>query len=186
MHSIAGMLATHVKPGSTGLEIGVGEGDSTVTIIRTVRPARLDLVDCYKEQPRSVYPDDFNVAQELQNHRMAKAIHRVTLEAHEMQVEVAFHREMAQDYLARVIPASLDFVYLDANHSYDSVSADLLALWPALKRPGVVFCHDYCREVGYFGVIEAVSDFIARREDASMLGVSAERFPVAVVKKAAQ
>jgi Methyltransferase domain len=50
--------------------------------------------------------------------------------------------------------ASLDFVFLDADHSYEGVSADIAAWTPKVKRGGIIAGHDFCH---YFpGVIRAV------------------------------
>ena len=38
---------------------------------------------------------------------------------------------------------SLDFVFIDAQHDYDSVHADILAWWPKVKIGGVIGGHDY-------------------------------------------
>ncbi len=52
---------------------------------------------------------------------------------------------------------SLDFVFLDADHSYDSVKKDLEAWWPKVKLGGIFAGHDYT-ELGY-GVKKAVDEF---------------------------
>jgi hypothetical protein len=67
--------------------------------------------------------------------------------------------------------ASVDFVYLDARHDYESVKADLAAWYRKVRPGGVIAGHDYLdgnlRE-GVFGVRSAVDEFFAR-----------ERLPVA-------
>lgn len=54
---------------------------------------------------------------------------------------------------------SLDFVYVDADHSYEAVAADIRAYWPKITAGGVLAGHD-CQlaDVG-----RAVEEF-ARRE----------------------
>ena len=52
----------------------------------------------------------------------------------------------------------LDFVYIDANHSYESCSADIKAWYPKVRVGGVFSGHDYdCFE----GVSRAVNEFAA-------------------------
>ncbi len=53
--------------------------------------------------------------------------------------------------------ASVDFVFLDAAHDYQSVTADLRAWWPKIKPGGVLAGHDYVPVWG--GVVEAVDEF---------------------------
>jgi len=38
---------------------------------------------------------------------------------------------------------TLDFVFIDAQHDYDSVHADILAWWPKVKIGGIIAGHDY-------------------------------------------
>lgn len=60
---------------------------------------------------------------------------------------------------------SLDLCYIDADHTYEAVRADLAAWWPKVKRGGVLAGHDWtAREViapsgARFGVTEAVAEF---------------------------
>ena len=54
---------------------------------------------------------------------------------------------------------SLDFVYIDADHHYESVTEDINAWFPKVRTGGLVSGHDYCRYLDHFGVIEAVNDF---------------------------
>lgn len=54
---------------------------------------------------------------------------------------------------------SLDFVYIDADHHYESVMEDINCWFPKVRKGGIVSGHDYCRYLDHFGVIEAVNDF---------------------------
>lgn len=58
---------------------------------------------------------------------------------------------------AQVIPDhSLDFVYIDANHRYDSVSQDIRAWLPKVYLGGVLCGHDY---FSHSSVKKAVDDW---------------------------
>ena len=60
-----------------------------------------------------------------------------------------------------------DFIYIDADHTFEAVYEDLTAWYPKLKRGGIMSGHDYISaeqtiRLGHsvpFGVIEAVSKF---------------------------
>jgi hypothetical protein len=59
--------------------------------------------------------------------------------------------------IAKTFPdRSLDFIYLDAGHTYEHVSADLAAWWPKLKPNGVIAGDDWCWGDG---VARAVTEF---------------------------
>ena len=53
---------------------------------------------------------------------------------------------------------SLDFVFIDANHSYEFVKDDINAWYPKVKKGGILAGHDYDRS--WPGVIQAVDEFI--------------------------
>jgi 16S rRNA C967 or C1407 C5-methylase (RsmB/RsmF family) len=51
---------------------------------------------------------------------------------------------------------SVDFVFVDANHSYEGVRRDILAWLPRMKKTGVIAGHDY--HYSQLDVIKAVCD----------------------------
>ena len=51
---------------------------------------------------------------------------------------------------------SLDFVYIDANHTYESVKSDIEAWLPKVRKGGIISGHDYLR--CWEGVIHAVNE----------------------------
>ncbi len=61
-----------------------------------------------------------------------------------------------------------DFVYLDADHGYESVSSDLSAYWPLVSPGGWLCGHDYsattrCKDTSHLagmGVGRAVDEFV--------------------------
>lgn len=56
---------------------------------------------------------------------------------------------------------SIDFVYIDALHTYESVSADLYGWYNKVKRGGIIAGHDYSKE-HWIGVYNAVNDFVEK------------------------
>jgi len=58
-----------------------------------------------------------------------------------------------------------DFVYIDADHSYDGISEDVAAWWPKIRLGGILSGHDY--NDGYvsgstvFAVKQVVDKFVA-------------------------
>ena len=54
---------------------------------------------------------------------------------------------------------SLDFVFIDAGHSYEDVSADIKAWLPKVKPGGVLAGHDYS-ESHWYGVVQAVRELL--------------------------
>jgi Methyltransferase domain len=55
---------------------------------------------------------------------------------------------------------SLDFVFIDADHGYDSVHRDIAAWLPKIRRGGIIAGHDFCPD--FPGVIRAVTEAFPR------------------------
>ena len=61
---------------------------------------------------------------------------------------------------------SLDFVFIDADHTYEAVAADIQAWWPKVRPGGTLAGHDYVNHTlkngVSFGVFRAVDEFAKR------------------------
>lgn len=57
---------------------------------------------------------------------------------------------------------SLDFVFIDASHDYESFKKDLFAWFPKVKVGGLLAGHDYADP--YPGIVKAVTDHLANEE----------------------
>jgi predicted O-methyltransferase YrrM len=62
------------------------------------------------------------------------------------------------EYAAKIDKRSkFDFIFIDADHSYAAVKADIELWWPRLKKGGRMAFHDCFENHGYFpGVYQAV------------------------------
>ena len=81
-------------------------------------------------------------------------------EAHENldKYEVTFIRKPSMEAIHDVPDKSLDFVYIDADHSFDFVMQDLIEWSKKVRMGGIVSGHDYCRFRGA-GVVDAVDAY---------------------------
>lgn len=75
--------------------------------------------------------------------------------------DVTFIRKFSLDAISNFADCSLDFVYIDANHSYENVKADIEAWTKKVKHGGIVAGHDYIERKGQadiYGVKRAVNE----------------------------
>lgn len=62
---------------------------------------------------------------------------------------------------------NLDFVFIDADHSYEGVREDIIAWFPKLKPGGLLCGHDWDHpdHAGEWGVREAVEEFVVEHPE---------------------
>ena len=73
---------------------------------------------------------------------------------------VHFMRTTSVEAASRIMYESIDFVYLDGLHDFESVSRDIEAWYPKVRKNGIISGHDYHPDLP--DVIRAVDDFRER------------------------
>ncbi len=71
------------------------------------------------------------------------------------------HQRLSVDAAADFADQSLDFVFIDARHTYEATRQDLAAWWPKVKPGGLLAGHEYVHAPG---VRAAVDAFVARHD----------------------
>ena len=144
-------LLKHIPKNGNFAEIGVAEGDFSKQILNICRPTKLHLIDHWKSS-NTKYGE---FAYENVKCRFEKEI---------CDGRIVLHRMDSSKMDETFQNSSLDFVYIDANHSYDSVKQDLMISRKKLKLNGILSGHDYIRWNGNmrYGVVEAVNEFCVR------------------------
>lgn len=131
-----GDLLLRLRLLSRGAEIGVYKGEFAETLLK-VWPGRLLLVDTWRHMDH--YLDSWNVDDVQAERHLAEA--RVRLSP--FGDRAAFCRMESKEAAELQPDQSLDFVYIDANHAYQSVLRDLALWYPKVRRGGLVCGHDY-------------------------------------------
>lgn len=142
-----------------GVEVGVQRGEFAHSILSRW-PGHLTLVDAWRHFPKDQYDDPANGSdlEHLQN--MAATIQ--TLRPFRGRWDIV--RGLSVEEAKGFADGHFDFVYLDANHSYQAVLDDLKA-WVPKVREGGIFCgHDYL-DRDWFQVRSAVNDHFGRPPD---------------------
>jgi len=131
-----------------GAEIGVDKGKNAKSILKELNIKRLYLIDVwfnYKGIP-SIRPqkDNFKlVSKEFKNNK-----------------KVSIIKDFSINAVNKIADNSLDFVYIDANHSFESIYQDIKLWFNKVKEGGVIAGHDiYSHE----GVFEAIVMFCSKQ-----------------------
>ena len=124
-------LMRPLVPNSLGAEVGVHYGHFSHELVK-LGPRRVYLVDCWKHQPVGIYVDPCNSHQDQQDQ-----IYKSCMDLHAGDIasgQVVVQRQFSLDAARGWAGPKLDWVYLDANHSFEAVYQDLWA-WAALLKP---------------------------------------------------
>src|SRR5262245_22456742 len=124
--------------GKICVEVGVFKGDYSGVILDAM-PGMLYLVDPWKHQSESVYPDDTANLSDAD----FEAIYKHVEATYGKNKRVEIVREESMKACHRYCYNELDFVYVDAIHTPQSVLTDLACWWGLLREGGWMCGHDY-------------------------------------------
>jgi len=133
-----------------GAEIGVQRGRNAWVMLENIPGLKLYLIDPYKDNKdtQRQWGEKF--------HNKAYRVAYNRLKNH----NVKFIMDYSLDASLKIPDNSLDFVYIDGEHSYDYVMMDILIWSRKVKTGGVVSGHDYhLVKTNKFKVEDAVNDY---------------------------
>lgn len=158
------LLQGLVSPGGRIVEVGVHVGDFAAELLAGLEPAELHLVDAWRFLPGEYERDPMN----RRGRDFDRFFRRVT-KRFQGRPEVTIHRSLSTHAAATFDDEYCDCVYLDADHTWDGVTADLAAWWPKVRKGGGVLAgHDYGVQRAWIDVKDAV-DTWAREEKLDIL-----------------
>jgi len=115
-----------------GVEIGVEGAFYAMTLCRAIPGLDYTGIDPYESYPGLIYhrhDDKWNTIYEMAKENLKPYNGKVL-------------REFGED-AAKRFKREVDFVYIDGNHDYTYVVADILAWHPKVKPGGILAGHDY-------------------------------------------
>lgn len=121
--------------GLVGAELGVEYGIHALSMLRYLNIKKLYLVDIVKTPELVERLREYSDKIEFVNMDTTKA--------------------------TSIVPDGLDFVYVDADHSYESASDDINNWYPKVRIGGVFGGHD----IGIHSVIKAVVEFMHDKDE---------------------
>ena len=124
-----------------GAEIGVASGRYSKWLSMKAKPSKLFLVDPYTAYSEYVEQHDEKGQAEL-DAKLAKAKERL-----DPFNCCEFVKKTSMDALKDFNDNSLDFVFIDANHTFEYVVNDIAEWSKKVKPGGIVSGHDYWRSI---------------------------------------
>jgi hypothetical protein len=168
-------LLSMLGEGRVCAEIGTWRGDFAAAILSATSPKELYLVDPWEyrteeKYERALYGGAIAAGQEGMD-----AIYEAVVSRCQAQIDggqVHIRRARSLDAAASFSHESLDWVYIDADHSYEGVKRDLEAYHPAVKPGGIIAGDDYGQKDSWYGhgVSRAVDEFADRCAKLTIIG----------------
>ena len=150
-----------------GCEIGVAMGSHCQRILQTTSLEKLYGIDPYQN-----YGDPTNASMSPPWFDMY--YYKVMDKLSEFGSRFELIRDFSVSAAQKFSDHSLDFVFIDGNHTYDFVNADLHAWWNKIRSGGFMCGDDY--NTGHDGVPRAVNQFCEARSLEVELNSNQSRF----------
>lgn len=156
-------------------EIGTLEGEF-LSVIAKSNATEIWSIDLWQECPENMAKNDSRASQDILDKmycnilEIAKIDPRIHVLRKDSQVA---HMDFNDKYF--------DLIYIDADHSYNGIKADLYNWWPKVNNGGMLCGHDYIEHFLYganveFGVIPAVNEFVKANHAEDRFFVTPERW----------
>jgi hypothetical protein len=161
MQSFREHVLTLLPKGAVGAEIGVWKGDFSARILEIAKPRCLHLIDPFEtragpEYQGAWYAEGNGVDMDALRLGVAKRFAEDIAEG-----QVVMHVARSEEILSGMAPSSLDFIYVDGDHTYPAVSRDLASVFRASKSGALICLDDYSLDSWWKdGVVRAANEFL--------------------------
>lgn len=147
---------------TVGCEVGVYTGRNAIEILLNNPSLKLYLVDAYNRKQWKLNPNYTHkpMAALLAAKKKMKKIHW------KYGCEYKFIIKKSMDAVKDFAAESLDFVYIDADHTYERVLEDITEWSKKVRIGGIISGHDYDRyKFKHFdGVVRAVNEYTTKHK----------------------
>lgn len=162
---LTAVVKEHLKDVNIAVEVGVYRGSYSNSIVGKLQPAAFYGVDPYQ-----LFEDYTNAPtdQAYKDQTRLNQLFTKTRELYKKQNNSTLLRTTGVEAAKQFDDLSIDFVYIDGDHTYEFVKGDIAAWWPKIKPGGILSGHDYIKEHHIrkipFGVIQAVTEFAEKEK----------------------
>ena len=151
------LLFKTMNRGATFVEIGIWKGRSTIYFCELLRlnykPILFECIDSFEGSV-----NEENLIKEAKEHNLYE-LFISTLKERGLLNYCNVHKQSSIESCRQFVDKSVDVVFIDGSHDYDSVKEDLINWIPKVKHGGTISGHDYN---AWEGVTKAVNEVIGQ------------------------
>ena len=147
-------LLGHIPKNSVGVEIGVHKGDYSNKILQHANPKMLNLVDPWKKFTDETYKKSWYGAQVSQTQMDVR--YQNVLDKFSKNDNVRVIRDYSYNAVNEFSDDSLDWIYVDGDHTFEGVFKDFSLYYDKIKIGGYIYGDDYMTGWWGTGVIDAL------------------------------
>ena len=152
----------HLLPkGGTIAEVGVAYGNFSALLLEILQPQKFIAIDSFAFTEDSE-PWKQSIIRESKISHIEYYKKRFDSEIKQGKLEV--HKGLSWDCLVQLPDKSIDYLYLDAGHSYEEVVKDIQQVKRVIKDTGIIQFNDYTLFDAFafvpYGVPKAVHEFM--------------------------
>jgi len=159
-------------------ELGVGRGVFSKEILKIANPNFLYCVDLWGPIATNIqgkyYTDQTEWDKRFED-----------IQTEFLGKPVKFIRDLTYNLPNYCAEKTLDWAYIDGDHTYDGCMKDLQAVKSLIKDNGMILGHDYrpaWKRRSDWGVVESVNDFVAEN-NYFLTVVTKEKYPSFIITK---
>lgn len=129
-----------------GCEVGVKSGQNASKIFKSIPGVKLYLVEPFFDYSIT----DCRFGEKLHYSHRREAFSKLK------KYDTEWIEDISENAASKIENESLDFVYIDGNHSYDFCMLDLILYSRKVRKGGIISGHDF----SFRGVFAAVMDYV--------------------------
>ena len=164
-------------------EIGIYKGKFSQKIQKISRPKEHHMIDCWA--PLCDPSGEVVISQKEQD----KFFRFVSTSFKKLvkKKKCIIYKEYSRKIVSKFPDFFFDWVFVDGSHKYEDALEDLTLYYPKVKMNGFICGHDYLnktgKQLGPFGVIEAVTKFLSKNLNLKLDYLTSEKSPSYGIRK---
>ena len=166
------MIKDIIPKGTVGCELGVFAGEFSQFLYHVVKPTKLYLIDGWTLCGEKLFTADQDGNGSVV--MSSSVLHQLVVNRFKSDPNVHVWLGWTHEKIVDIPDNSLDWIYIDADHSYEGCLRDLELSVSKVKKEGFIMGHDYeinkdkCKNNWNFGVGKAVDTFLERHPEYTM------------------